>query len=183
MKPVWDNEEYKNYITLNGRIIYDSGPNSTRLEAVKLLNELYNIDKQLRISLANSQDYGIQLYLKTPMIIRELDPNIKEFKGLNKPKDKYMDTVPYGPDGHIRAKWKMLFMKLRSHGGDQLFHNGNRDYIYRLFLHEIAHTMANTVIYSPRDERIHNKLWNDYRIMLIKWAQKRGLVKDGLYDV
>lgn len=184
MKPFWDNNETTNYKWQDGYWIYDTHGAKIEKDVIRQLNCFKKIDAKLRKDLANSTDYGVQLYLRTPMVIRELDPLIMEYKGLNKPKDRYIsDDIPWGPDGRVRAAWKMLFLKIRSKGGKALFHDGNPDYMNRLFLHELAHTMANSVVYTPNDKVIHNRLWNQYRLMLYKWGQENGLIGKGMYDV
>lgn len=69
-------------------------------------------------------------------------PPRKGFDGLNKPKERYVSYEPsIGPDQNIRANYRDIFLNI----------SGPDDKLYKLFIHELAHTFCNHVQWRPDD--------------------------------
>lgn len=70
-------------------------------------------------------------------------PKGTAFDGLNKPKQRYYDKrlPPVGKDGIGRALYRDIFLNL--HKSDKALKN--------LIIHELAHSLANHIMYRPDD--------------------------------
>lgn len=86
-------------------------------------------------------------------------PSGTKFMGLNKPKFRYLDKrlPPVGKDGKGRALYRDIFLDL----------NKNDKQLKSLVVHELAHSLANHIMYRPDDhhadfkwaEKLLNKYW------------------------
>ena len=71
-------------------------------------------------------------------------PKTTGFEGLNKPKERYVTDQPFvGPDKNLRAEYRDVFLNLTP--------KTSINDIMDLWIHELAHTMANHVRYRPDD--------------------------------
>jgi len=84
-------------------------------------------------------------------------PKSTAFDGLNKPKLRYKDKrlPPVGKDGNGRALYRDIFLNL----------NKSDDSLRRLVIHELAHSLANHIMYRPNDHHAD-----------FKWAER--LIED-----
>jgi hypothetical protein len=80
-------------------------------------------------------------------------PQYTSFAGLNKPKQRYVDKrLPYvGKDENGRALYRDIFLDL----------NRSDESLKSLIIHELAHSMANHIMYRPNDHH------SDF-----KWCEK-----------
>ena len=91
--------------------------------------------------------------LQTSRYLLSEIPKGTAFKGLNKPKQRYINkSLPkVGKDGYGRALYRDVFLDLDL--GDRALRN--------LIIHELAHSMANHIAYRPDDHHAD-----------FKWAEK-----------
>jgi hypothetical protein len=93
------------------------------------------------------------------------------FDGMNKPKEvklnKYLPKV--GADGKLKASYRVIFFQLR-HPDDKI---KKFNELFRLVMHEIAHTGCNHVRWRDDDHGDDFKLFETYLYYL--WSKYRSL--------
>lgn len=83
-------------------------------------------------------------------------PKGTAFAGLNKPKQRYQDkrVSVVGKDGNGRALYRDIFLDL----------DRNEKSLKNLIIHELAHSMANHIMYRP-DDHHHDFKWAENLII------------------
>ena len=163
MKEFWDFDEHKNYIDINihGRDykVIKKFPNPYM--AAVYLNCIYNIIalmcKYLKVNSHNlkykeTDRTMIMCFLKIhPYNYRLSEMQLgNQFNGINKPRGiEYTNETPLGPDGKLRAKWRHIFITLRTPNGQ--FKTDKS--IMNLVIHELAHSLANHVRWRDDDHK------------------------------
>ena len=96
-------------------------------------------------------NYPVSKYLLSEM------PKGNKHMGLNKPRMRHIDFMApkVGKDGQLRAMYRDIFLDLGNSDND----------LKNLVIHELAHSMANHIVYRPDDHHAD-----------FKWAEK--LIKD-----
>uniref|UniRef100_A0A6C0CS70 Uncharacterized protein n=1 Tax=viral metagenome TaxID=1070528 RepID=A0A6C0CS70_9ZZZZ len=91
---------------------------------------------------------NLNLFANTHHTFFEIVPS--NFNGLNKPKNVHTchaETVHIGDDANLRAHRRHVMLALPvEKPSDKLY-----AFLYRLYVHELAHTLANHVRYRPDD--------------------------------
>jgi hypothetical protein len=151
---VWDINEYNrehvsiSYISdIDGSehfffILANSSVNS---DVLHFLNEI-TLKAQLYCRSYFFDDINFQVFCTTSHTFYEIPLNNK-FNGVNKPKNvhKCLKTnVKVGPDGKHRAHQRYVMLVLQ---------NKTKEEIKKLYVHEIAHTLANHVYYRVDDHK------------------------------
>ena len=174
----WDFDEDKNYITYK----VNNTPYKVNDKYYKVLSK-YDNSLQAAVLLSHAEEYiikvrdsiqgippgsdgtslldGIDILLKTPFQVQEMQINTREFpvefEGLNKPKGvRKTWGAPVGPDGNLRADSRVIFLRLRWSNGSLKTLN----HLKPLILHEITHTACNHVTF--RDAGNHASDFNRY---------------------
>jgi hypothetical protein len=155
-KPFWDFDENKNYVEykLCGEKFKVLKRYPDSLRAAILLSNIKNFMIVLITSIGNKEPIPaklvdrISVLLSTRFHVQEIQLDTPEepvkFEGLNKPKNIIStNEVGVGPDGKLRAKNRLIFLKLRWNSGKLK----NLDQLYNLIIHELTHTACNHVTY------------------------------------
>jgi len=145
----WDIDEYNNrpysYVDNDGseQIVFLMEGSTVNKDVLIFLNEITNIaQKECRYA----TDPNLKLFSSTKHFFYEIS-NIHGFEGLNKPKNVHeclKAKEQIGTDGTLRAHERYVMLALQGK---------NRKQIKELYIHEIAHTLANHVLFRPDDHR------------------------------
>jgi len=159
MNYIWDFDENKNYITIDGFKVLKK---NDAVRASKLLKSIENLIHRCFFSIKHNEMITpeIELLLTTPFILQEMqlkkDQLLYKFEGLNKPKMvRLTNEEEIGPDKNLRAEYRHIFLQLRNSRGKIKTLNS----IKNLIAHELTHTALNHVRWRDDD---HDKTFNLY---------------------
>jgi hypothetical protein len=146
MKEFWDIEENEGYISTPYKIRKHS--KYCPYERTMLLYAFDTMTKLLQHGLQHLRKYpNIDIFCTTPHYFTEIHGSA--FLGLNKPKEVSFvkHAVPVGDDGKLRATYRYVMLKL----------SGDANTLYKLYVHELAHTLCNHVTYRNDDHYTSSK--------------------------
>ena len=170
-KPFWDIDE-SHIIINNLRIINIEKNKKIALGNMDYVNRVYNnlklcayITRQLPNKLTLFEKNGIDIFISTPHIFIEMNPTEYKFIILNK-KINITDIqkIPHNTDKTLRASYKVVLLKFRDPKGNITL---NKIKLTQLLVHELAHTLANHVVYRHDD---HGEDFKIFERMLMKWC-------------
>lgn len=152
-KELWDFDEKKNYILINGYKVLDT---TDATKAATLLNKIDNIILRTLISVQLNESIitpELNLLITTPYSLQEMqlpkDQRNIVFEGLNKPKNvEFMSNErDIGADGKLRAKKRLIFIQLRKKNNKLK----TIKELSGLIAHELTHTAMNHVTWRDDD--------------------------------
>ena len=98
-----------------------------------------------------------------------MNPTEYKFIGLNKPRNIIdIKKNPHNTDKTLRASYKVVLLKFRDPKGNITL---NKKKLTQLLVHELAHTLANHVIYRYDD---HGEDFKIFEKLLMKWCIMLG---------
>ena len=154
---------------LNGQVVQMVGNESTKMICSRLLEAITNkyikTLKKAKDMHVNTPDEKkmLDILTKTHHVFVEISPDTM-FNGVNYPINvQQKDTYPFGTDERLRATTRIVFLKLRNSDNKLV----KKDFLTDLIIHEMAHTLANHVLYRVDDhgddfikaEKLFKKLW------------------------
>jgi len=170
-KPFWDIDE-THIIENNVRIIDIEKNKDIAIRNMQYVEKVFNdlktvayITLNLPNKLTKFEKNGINIFLNTPHIFIEMNPKDNQFLGLNKPKNIIdLKKNPHNTDKTLRASYKVVLLKFRDLKGNITL---NKPKLLQLLVHELAHTLANHVVYRFDD---HGQDFKIYEKLLMKWC-------------
>lgn len=171
MNSIWDFDERKNYININGYKVINSRESK---QSSKLLELIDILIKKLQFRLLLSEKARNDIYLKllaeTPHKVQEIqlpkDQGTVIFDGLNKPKIvRETGNVNIGKDKKYRAKYRIIFLTLKYKNGKIKTLNK----VIPLVAHELTHTALNHV--SWKDDN-HSNLFYKYNKLILRYLKQ-----------
>ena len=163
---LWDFDENKNYVTINNYKVLNLKDADKAAELLNNVNLLI-LRVLIAIEFKEKRTPEINVLLSTPHILQEMqiikDQGTIKFEGLNKPKDvKKTSNISVGPDGKLRARYRVIFLTLRNNKGQLKKINDLKP----LIAHELTHTAMNHVRWREDD---HDETFNFYNKLIFRY--------------
>jgi len=151
IKPeLWDFDENINYILVG---TYKVLAYPDFIEAYSLLKKIKNKINRCFMSISQNEMITpeVELLLTTPFHLQEMQLKKNQlqikFEGLNKPKKVHLtNEIDIGPDGKLRASYRLIFLTLRKNGKLKSINS-----LKNLIAHELTHTALNHVRWRDDD--------------------------------
>tara|TARA_B100000287_G_scaffold372280_2_gene370818 strand:+ start:611 stop:1114 length:504 start_codon:yes stop_codon:yes gene_type:complete len=163
---VWDFNEDKNYIKVNGYKVLNTATSEKASNLLKRIEKfIYILFKKLIKHEKITPE--IHLLITTPFYLQEMqlekDQGTIKFLGLNKPKIvTKTNKIKIGLDGNKRAKYRVIFLTLRDDNGKLKSLNSLKS----LIIHELVHTALNHVTWKDDN---HKKEFYEFENILKKY--------------